>query len=193
MPETFKPGAKIARWERNLENPSAALKAIGALMVAESQGAFKAQRFGGDVWRARGPVNVFGIIADFHAGKRAPAQRRFQTRPALQDTGRLRMSIAFQVSGDTVAVGSNLPYAAVHQEGGKSTSAPITEKVQQALWRWLKKQGSDLKAKLGFLLNKKYTGQTLEMTVPKRPFVGITRQTLRDVKEAVGVHIMEVR
>jgi hypothetical protein len=79
-------------------------------MVAESQQSFRDQRFGSDAWEPRAPVNVFAIIADFHAGKKSPPQRRFESRPALRDTGRLAQSISWKLVGtDVVEVGSNLP------------------------------------------------------------------------------------
>ena len=190
----FEKGAKVKRWERNLDKPTKALKQIGALMVAESQRAFKAQTFDGKAWPPRSDVNVFGIIADFHAGKRAPPQRRFQTRPALRDTGRLAASITFNVIGNrAVEVGTNLPYAEVHQTGGEVESMPITERVQKSLWAWLKDKGPELKSRLGWLLNKKFRGTKLTMEVPARPFVGITKQLRKDVKQIIGVHILESR
>jgi phage gpG-like protein len=190
---TFKKGAKIARIENNLDNPQRALKQIGVLMVAESQRAFKDQAFGGKKWPARGAVNVFGIIADFAAGRKPPA-RRFESRPALRDTGRLASSIAFQLVGtNVVEVGTNVQYAAVHQTGGKVQSATITAELQAALWKWLRNQSAQLKRRLGFLLNKKFTNTSLEGTVPARKFVGITRQTREFVRRAVGVEIMEAK
>ena len=190
---TFKRGAKVERWERNLESPQRALKQIGALMVAESQQAFREQRFGTKAWPPRSPVNVFGIIADFAEGKRAPPARRFQRSPALRDTGRLAASIAFRVEGDSVSVGSNLDYAAVHQKGGATESETITGAVQRALWRWLREQGPERKRQLGWLLNRKFRGEKLDGEVPARPFVGITRQTMADVREVIGVSIMEAK
>lgn len=190
----FEPGAKVQRIEANLDRPNAALKQIGALMVSESQRAFKAQTFGKDAWQARAPVNVYGIIADFAEGKKKPPERRFQTRPALRDTGRLAASIAFQVIGsDTVEVGTNLEYASVHQAGGRIESKKITPAVRKALWSWLKKQSKELKGQLGFLLNKKFENKSLVGDVPARPFVGVTDQTIEDVEETIGVRIMEVR
>ena len=190
----FDRGAKIRRWETRLGKPTAALKQIGAMMTAESQRSFRMQRFGRKAWKARGEVNLFGIIADFAAGKRAPPQRRFQRRPALRDTGRLAASISWRLVGtEIVEVGSNLDYAAVHQFGGEVESEPITERVQKALWKWLKGRGSAYKSKLGWLLNRKFRDQKLTMEVPERPFVGITKTTIRDVKQIVGVAIMEAR
>jgi phage gpG-like protein len=191
---TFDKGAKIARWERALENPIATLKAIGSLMTAESQRAFVDQRFGDEAWQPRRVPNVLGIIADFHAGKSEPPQRRFEDRPALANTGRLRSSIAFRVVGtDTVVVGSNLPYASVHQHGGRVESETMTESVRELLARWLRGKGARWRERLGWLLNRKLLGQRLESTVPARRFVGITDKTIEGVREAVAVTIFEVR
>lgn len=193
MAESFRKGDKVERIEKKLDNPVAALRRIGILMVAESQRAFKDQQFGSKRWDARKVPNVFGIIADFHAGRRAPPARRFEGRPALRDTGRLASSIAFQVVGNVVEVGTNLDYAAAHHLGGKVQSKPITTEVQTRLWSWLRGQSRELKRRLGFLLNKKYRGQRLQGTVPARPFVGITLKTREMVRQLIGVEIMEAQ
>lgn len=190
---TFVKGAKMERWEKALENPQKALKQIGVLMVAESQRSFREQQHGRNKWKSRSDVNVFGIISDFSTGSKPP-QRRFERRPALKDTGRLAGSIAFKVNGRaSVEVGTNLDYASVHNFGGAVESEPITKSVQRALNKWLKPKDKGLKLRLGFLLNKKLTGETLKGEVPARPFVGITKETIEDVREVVGVEIMEVR
>ena len=74
-----------------------------------------------------------GIIADLHAGKKVPAARRLEPRPALRDTGRLANSIAFRVAGDSVEVGSNVEYAGTHHHGGETESKPITKKAIASL------------------------------------------------------------
>lgn len=194
---TFKKGAKVERWERNLDNPKKALKVIGQLMVSESQKAFREQKFGKEAWEPRAPINVYGIIADFAAGKAKPPARRFEPRPALVDTGRLKgpTGIAAKTIGTKIVeVGSNLPYAGVLHHGGKIESETITEKVQMALGKWLLKVEDDaIFDRLGFLLNKSWRGKKLEGKVPARPFVGITKRTIVDVRQAVGREIMEVR
>ena len=188
----FRKGAKIERFEAALANPTKALKQIGALMVAESQEAFVNQRFGKHVWPPRGAINVFGIISDF-ANDRLPPNRRFQTRPALSDTGALLGSIKDRISGNTVIVGSNKEYADKHHRGLETESEEITDDVARALWKWLKGGGSEYKRQLGWLLNRKFRNTKLKMTLPKRPIVGITDQTLADVEETIGVAIFEVR
>jgi hypothetical protein len=81
----------------------------------------------------------------------------------------------------------------VLHRGGEVESKPITDQVRQALARWPKGGGSKYRARLGWLLNKKFAGKTLKQKVPARRIVGITPQTMRDVKEAVGVRILETR
>lgn len=189
---TFDEGDKARRMRQALERPERTLKQIGTLMVAESQASFSKQSFGGKRWQERAPVNVFGILSDFAAGKNPPA-RRFQTRPALRDTGRLAASIAYQVRTPVVEVGSKLPYADVHQFGGTSTSAAITPEIRRKLWAWLKKQGKDVRVQLGWLLNSKFKGETLTARIPARPFVGVTQQTKKQVSRLIGVELIEAK
>jgi phage gpG-like protein len=189
---TFEQGAKLKRIGNKLVDPSKALKQIGVTMVAESEASFKAQRFGRKAWRERSPINVFGIIADFAQGRRKPPARRFETRPALRDTGRLANSIAFSVSGKVVEVGTNVPYASLHNFGGVSKSEKITLTVQQRIGKWLAKQSEDLQERLGWLLGDQARDEQLEMRVPKRQFVGITIQTRKEIRKTIGVRIMEV-
>lgn len=190
---TFKKGDKVTRVEQGLKDPKVALKQIGILMVAESQRAFKSQKWSKKNWTARAAPNVYGIISDFAQGRKSPPGRRFQTRPALIDTGRLRGSISFRVMSPVVEVGTNLKYAAVHQKGGKIKSEKITKPIQSAIAKWLKGAGRQWEKKLGWITNARYTNKTLTGRVEARPFVGITRNTRKVVEKAVGVKIMEVR
>lgn len=188
-------GAKIEAIERAMVDRSSALKQIGALMVAESQTAFRDQKLGDTAWKERRAPNVFGLLRDFADGKREPPARRFERRPVLMDTGRLRQSIAWRImaSGDVVEVGTNLPYAAAQHRGGTVESATITKQMQSAIWSWLKGKGKDHKRTLGWLLNRKFTGKKLSQTLPARPIVGITQETVEAVREIVGVSIAEAR
>ena len=205
MAATFDKGNRWRRWERHLESPQAALKQIGILMLAETQQAFRDQRLGDKEWPPRGggfgqyAVNLFGIISDFYT-RSEPLPRRFDRRPALIDTGRLRASFShasgdgiFRTGPSYVEVGTTVPYANVHQTGGKTESLPVTESVQRKLAKWLKGQNVALRRSLGWVLNRKFKGKTLEMEVPERPMIGITSQTIEDVGRMVGVHIFEER
>jgi phage gpG-like protein len=181
----FDEGECIKRWKVHLKDPTGALKAIGALLVAESQEAFRNQKFDGKSWRDRSVPNVYGIIADLAAGKNIP-KRRFHPTPVLKDTGALLRSINFHLNGSrSVSVGSPLPYAAVLHEGGPIESEKITSDVQSTLATWLKGKGKKWASKLGFLLSKKLTGKTLKGEVVARPFLGLTSQSILDIKGIV--------
>lgn len=190
----FQPGAKLERFGKKLEKPEGALKQIGQIMVAASQQAFRDQRFDEEPWDERSDVNVFGIISDFAQGRTKPPKRRFQTRPALVDTGRLRSSIAFRLVGDaSVEVGTVVDYAEVHQEGGEVQSETITDKVQKLLGEWLPSQDQEIQDRLKFLLLPSFRGKRLTATVPERRFIGFTDQIADDVAEIIGIAIFEVR
>ena len=58
------------------------------------------------------------------------APRRGQT---LTDTGRLRQSITHVLDRDSVSVGTNVVYAAIHQFGGRTPPRTIRPKKKKAL------------------------------------------------------------
>lgn len=141
-----------AVFKARLERPEAAAKQVAALQVAVSQRAFREQRLGDVPWPARSMfvtdsrgrrwlVNVAGIVADMNRGASPPA-RRFEERPALVDTNALRRSVASQVTAEpgrtTIATGSTLAHASVHQSGGP-TSTPITPAGKANLRAWIKR------------------------------------------------------
>jgi phage gpG-like protein len=179
--------AAMIRFERAFSDPVPALRAIGAAMVAESQDAFQQQKFGEEEWEPRAAPNVMGIIADFALGRKEPLARRFERRPALMDTGRLRQSIAFRVTDNkALEVGTTLDYASALHYGGEVESEIITQEMQESLWDWLSKSGAAHKKQLGFLLNKKQVGKPITTTVPARTLVGVSDQTVDDIREIIG-------
>lgn len=192
----IKPGGKIERLTSNLDRPEAALKKIGALLLEQSQKAFRNQEWDGKKWPTRKVPNVFGIISDFSkSGNAKPPKRRFEKSPVLIDTGQLRRTLSMKIVGnDSVEVGSNLPYATVHNYGGPVESKPITASVQQKLKRWLtSKEGMKWQSKLIFLTLPKMLGQKIRGKVPPRPFVGLNKEARERIYKLVGVHVMEAK
>lgn len=188
--EYYDEGEKLRRWLRSLDRPQRALKQIGVLMVAESTASFKKQQFGRKKWQARAPINVYGIIADLTISKKPPS-RRFDTRPALRDTGQMSRTIDFDMLGaKEIEVGSNLPYSGVLNFGGAIESEPITQTVQSRLARWLRTQTAAIQKKLAWLGMPSMTGKTLKGEVPSRPFVGFSKQTVEDIIEVVGTDLL---
>jgi phage gpG-like protein len=155
-------------------NPAPLLKAFGALLLKRSLDSFRAQGFFGFPWRPRRVPNVAGIVADLNAG-RTPPKRRFEPRPALVDTGKLRQSLAVRVVTDAVEVGTVLPYAALQQAGGKTT-IQLKPEARGSLANLLRKRPELGKALGGLLRRPRRT-----VKVPARPFVGITPKEADDL------------
>jgi len=197
LQKEFDEGDRIRRIRQALGNPQAALKAIGALMMSESRNAFRAQKFGNVEWAPRSVPNRFAVLMDFsQGGTTKPPARRFQPRPALVNrggAGGLQSTIAFRLVGnDTVEVGTNLPYASVHQFGGTTESVQITETIQEKLKKWLKGSGKKWESFFRKYTLPSWLGKKDEQTVPARPFIGVNEQTREDIEEAIGIHIYEV-
>ena len=183
----------MTRIDNMLQNPTKVLKQVGALIVSHTQRNFRDQSFDGEPWEPRAPVNVYGILADFAAGKSRPPARRFQRSPVLEDTGRLAQSVTYEVtSTKTIRVGTNVPYAAVHQTGGAVESETITRELRERFWAWLKNEQPAIKRQLGWVLNKKFLDTKLQGEVPARPFLGVTKELSDAARKLVGVTIAEV-
>lgn len=183
--------ATLAQVEALLRDPSPVLFALGEAAVSFSVRAFTDQAFAGDPWPERYPnqdpgemVNVAGVVSDLAAGRASIPARRFEDRPALVDTGALRDSITWRLAGaDAVEVGSNLPYADMHQRGGISRQ-PVSSGMRRVLARFLKREKRRrpwLGKRLGFLFQK----DMLETRVNARPFVGVTDELLETLAEIV--------
>jgi len=80
----------------------------------------------------------------------------------LQDTGYLRMSIYPEIGEDYASVGTNVPYAKLHQFGGVSTPSSVLMK------HW--KTGT------------KYVMNIKSHNVPARPFLTIRKEFLDKIK-----------
>lgn len=84
----------------------------------------------------------------------------------LMHSGRLRRSIDYAATSDKVMVGSNLAYARIHQKGGE-----ITPK----------------KAKK--LVFKDSDGKTVAVdavTIPARPYLGVSKEDMEEVKSTMA-------
>lgn len=119
------------------------LKQIGALLVRDSRQAFQDQRFGEIPWPEKYPgspkpfISIAGIVQDFNEGGTKPRPETLNDRPALQRTTALRNSPSYRFIDDhTIELGSQLPYAGLHQQGGWS-SQPVTEDTKTKIENWL--------------------------------------------------------
>lgn len=58
----------------------------------------------------------------------------------LQDTGRLKNSMVYKVEGDSVKIGTNVEYAAVHQFGHKGIRLPDIYPKRKKVLSWVNPQ-----------------------------------------------------
>lgn len=156
-------------------------------MVGKTQQAFRDQGRGGVAWQGRGVPNRVGILRDLEAG-RTPPERRFEARPAAIDTGRLRASIAYRVEGEsTVVVGSSLPYASDVQRGS-SVSINVTGQLRSALADWLRSLQGERKRVARSAMGWLFRVGVLTTTVPPRPFVMVTDEDRRKIRELTAAY-----
>lgn len=163
---------------RNVEDLA---RTVGAMLVGRMQSSFRIQGRGGVQWPARSVPNKAGILEDLKAG-RTPPERRWESRPAGLDTGRLRSSIAFTVSGNELTIGSNVAYASDVQKGSTRT-IQVDGQIRQTLAVWLRslsgQRKKDARKAMGFLFR---TG-SLTISIPPRPFLILTDDDRRDIQE----------
>ena len=135
-------------------------------------------------WEPRSVPNLPGIIRDLEKGGNI-SKRRFDPRPALIDTGRLKNSGATRIVGDTIYWGTNVPYAGLHQWGGTSEfesyiPAKKNDLKIQAAVRQLKKKGYHKEA-LMLTRRKRWV-----IKVPARPFLELTEEDYLTFQEIIA-------
>ena len=97
----------------------------------------------------------------------------------LNDTGVLRASIAGEVSGNTVTIGTNLAYAAIHNFGGTVSIPEIVARPGHAL-RWIGDDGQPVFA-------RRVRAHTV--VIPQREFLVIQDQDITDIVEVFQKYI----
>lgn len=167
---------EIAR--RSLGNLKPVLTEIGVYLLEKTQDAFRDQSFGSKKWPERMTPNVAGIVSDFNKGQK-PKKRRFDGRPALVDTGRLRQSFNFRVKKNTVEVGTALGYAQIQHKGGES-KVRLTSIGKAGLADFLRENKSMAKS-LGWLFKK----SSFTVKVRARPLVGIDKDDTKEILDII--------
>ncbi len=82
----------------------------------------------------------------------------------LVDTARLKNSIGYEASPNLVAVGTSVSYAATHQFGAEIRAKNASKLKFQVGGRWAQKES---------------------VTIPARPFIGISKQDIEDTRETM--------
>lgn len=186
---------KFEAIKNNIDNPGRILKQIGEMIRSRMQNAFVEQSRGAYKWRERKTPNIMGILSDLELGTRVK-KRRFDSRPALVDTGTLLRSFGrgernIELTKKTrLEVGTPISYAPTLNIGGES-SMRITKTMKKNLAKYLKRdrgrakrsdnlaiqqQSKDRNKQLGWIFKK----DEVKTRIPARPFAIITPIDLKD-------------
>lgn len=107
--------AGLTRVVAGFARPRALMRAIAGLFEAETEANFAAQ--GRPKW----------------LGLRPPVASRRVGGMILQDSGQLAASVVTDYGGDFARIGSNKPYARIHQQGGETSAHVILPRHKRAL------------------------------------------------------------
>lgn len=102
------------------------------------------------------------------------ADKGYELNPTLERTGQLRRAVDVSVISNTsIAIANPLPYARIHQEGGK---IPITDRMRRYFWfRYYDSEGEGEQWR-NFALTKKTV-----INMPARPYITLTTEDVQDI------------
>lgn len=153
------------------------LKKVGILMLASVQHNF-IQQGRPTRWKPLAPMTL--------AMRRGKGSSSAQI---LRDTGRLMNSINYKVENDQVKIGTNVPYASIHQFGSTIRKPAYTERVKDHTRKITSVFGKKVTAK-----SVKVKGFTRNMPaktvkVPKRKFLMYQKEDLKAIEDLFTGHI----
>ena len=207
---TVRSGEELTQLKARLGDLETIGNIIARVLESQSQKTFLEQKLGEFAWPERYPnqddpfVNVAALVNWTSTGGTIRS-RFFDRRPALMGVSNpgLMSSIQSRVKKGLVEVGSNLPYAPLHQWGGTS-SQPITDTTKKTVgkfigeekvdgeWRKKKTLGSKQKQNREKYFSKLFPllGQDeLETQVNQRPFLGITPENESDMAATIEAFV----
>lgn len=161
----------------------------GGHLLSRMQSSFRTQ--GRTVpWARRMTPNVPAVVASLNKSA-TPKPQHLRPGPALWDTGRLRNSITFKATKDSLTIGTSVPYAETMQFGG-TTHHTLTETGKVALTRFLgSAAGAEYRkgdANLGWLFEQ----PSFDVEVAPRKFIEITDEDKADVAEIIRLWLGRV-
>lgn len=156
------------------KNLSVPMKRAGVLMLGSIGKNFDAQGRP-DKWS---PLSQWTLDRRRKEGKGAKI---------LQDTGRLKQSMSYKLEGDNeVAIGTNVEYARIHNEGGTVRIPAMTIRPKNAsVLHWVDKGGNDVFAK-----SVKMPARTVK--IPKRTFLMFQEEDKENIVKIFSEYLEEI-
>jgi len=172
--------AALARVEAVGGDTSALMREVAGAMLFSVQRRFETESApDGSKWPAHSPRTA-----------KARANRKTRgnapiTPKLLRDTNRLFKSIAAEASSSEAAVGTNLDYARIHQEGGVITQYPQSRKV-----KFRKVAGRTRFARRSHkrATEKAVTFGQRTIVIPARRYLGFSEDDRRKLLEIADQH-----
>jgi phage gpG-like protein len=130
--------------------------------------------------------------------QRKPGAKRNQGRAILMNTGRLRRSIRIvRVTSDSVTIGSDVPYAQVHNDGFKGTVA--IQKHKRTKWIKSRIETGQLTKKGNKSMRTITTAgdeydvraHSRKMNMPRRRFMGESPALTKQITRLITAEIMK--
>ena len=168
--------AALSRVEAAGGNTHALMRDIAAAMLFSVQRRFETETGpDGRPWARHAPRTAKARINRKRRGNQPV------TPKLLRDTTRLYRSISTEAGPHDAAVGTNLVYAAIHQQGGTVTQHPQSRKVR---FRKVGKQHRFARKAHKRVIEKPVTFGLRSIVIPARPYLGFS--------EADRVKILEI-
>jgi len=118
----------------------------------------------------------------FFSDKWRPRAHDYPCGSLLMVSGAMRRSAQGQVSGNGVRFSSSLPYATLHNEGGKIT---VTAKMKRFFWAKYKETGEESWRRMALMKVGKV------ITMPERRFIGDGPDTQRIIREVIDRNLQQ--
>lgn len=118
-----------------------------------------------------------------------------QYSPLMSSRQHLYGSISYTPADAAVTVGTSVPYAGIHNDGGDIV---VTERMKRFFWAkfheangnsWARKQ-SNPEADFWHLMAQKKVGSTIH--IPKRQFIGESRELDKKVNQTIDTEIENI-
>lgn len=168
----------LQRFERRLANTVEINRRIGETIVGLTDDRFKTQTDPeGQPWQDLKPRTW---------------QRKRKTGgilKILQEQGTLRDTIVYEADGQGVSIGSNLPYAVIHQFGGTVQQRARSGFLGYKLGRdgrpgnrFAKRKSADFEQPVQY--------RAREFEIPARPYLGLSDAYLEEIADVLGEYLL---
>lgn len=163
------------RLTRAADNPAPALDAIGNYSVLSTRGRFKTETDpSGKAWKPLRPRTA--------NSRRAGSRLRRGHNHILRATTELYQSITYDAQPRSVEWGSNVAYAAIHNEGG---TIKVGARTQRLSLKKTRRIGGGFKSRFARAGTKGATARTVKIgahtiRMPARRFLGVNEEDRKE-------------